>query len=113
MNERIRKLRVELHLTQQQFANQISITRGSLGNIETGKKTPSDLIINAICREFGVSKKWLCSGEGNMFISEPNTEVAEKFRKKLISKISKLSDAQLIMLAEMAEDFCKETESDN
>ena len=113
MNERIRELRLALHLTQQQFSDQISISRGSLANIETGKKTPSALIINAICREFCVSREWLLSGEGKMFNGEPDTVVAERIRKKLISKITRLSDEQLIVLAEIAEDLCKNMESNN
>ena len=48
-----------------------------------------------------------------MFLSKPDAIIAENFRKKLISKISKLSDTQLVVLAEIAEDFCNGLNSDN
>lgn len=113
MNDRIKTLRLNLNLTQQQFAEKIGVNRSTVANIETGKKIPSDLIVNAICNEYSVNKKWLYTGTGEMFLSKPDAIIAENFRKKLISKISKLSDTQLVVLAEIAEDFCNGLNSDN
>ena len=113
MNDRIKTLRLNLNLTQQQFAEKIGVNRTTITNIETGKKTPSDLIINAICTVYSVNKEWLCTGKGKMFLGKPDAIIAENFRRKLISKISKLSDAQLVVLAEIAEDFCNNFNSDN
>lgn len=74
MNERIRKLRRTLDLTQQDFANRIGIKRNSLANYETGRNTPIDAIILSICREFNVSKDWLLTGEGDMFVEKTEDE---------------------------------------
>lgn len=45
-----------------------------------------------------------------MFTNDLNIEEAEDFRVRLISKISALSDEQLIMLAELARDFCSDSD---
>ena len=113
MKDRIKTLRNALNLTQQQFAEKIGVSRSTIANIETGKKVPSDLIINAICSEYSVNKEWLCTGQGEMFLSKPDAMIAENFKQKQISKISKLSDAQLVVLAQIAEGFCNGSNSDN
>lgn len=47
-----------------------------------------------------------------MFLGTPDAKIAENFKRRLISKISKLSDAQLVMLAEIAGDFCNDFNND-
>lgn len=66
MNERIRKVRKALDLTQQEFAERIGMKRNSIALIENGRNT-SDQTIFAICREFNVNEQWLRTGEGEMF----------------------------------------------
>ena len=41
---------------------------------EGGRKT-SDQTVLAICQTFGVSEKWLRTGEGEMFVSAPRSEL--------------------------------------
>lgn len=69
MNERIKQLRKELGLTQQQFADNLKIARGNIAAYEVGKNSPSDAVISLICREFDVNEVWLREGSGNMFKS--------------------------------------------
>ena len=54
MNERLKKLRKTLDLTQQEFANKIGIARGNIGAYEVGKNAPSDAVISLICKQFNV-----------------------------------------------------------
>lgn len=75
MNERIKELRKRLNLTQQEFADRLSIKRGAVANYEVGRNTPSDSVIALICREFNVSERWLREGEGEMFL--PQDDAAE------------------------------------
>ena len=67
MNERIRKLRKTLDLTQQEFGNRLGVKRNTIATYETGKSSPSDAAVALICREFGVNEVWLRTGEGEMF----------------------------------------------
>ena len=67
MNERIKKLRKALDLTQQAFADRIGIRQNTIAKYETNRGTPTTSVISLIVREFNVSEKWLRTGEGEMF----------------------------------------------
>ena len=68
MKERIKKIRKELDLTQQAFADKIGMKQNTIAQYEMGRTKPSDAIIFSICREFGVNEEWLRTGEGEMFV---------------------------------------------
>ena len=67
MKDRIRKIRKELDLTQQEFADKIGMKQNTIATYEMGRTNPSDQCIRSICREFGVNEDWLRTGEGEMF----------------------------------------------
>ena len=68
MNDRIKKVRTALGLSQQEFADRIGIKRGAVANYEVGRNEPIDAVISLICREFNVSERWLRTGDGDMFV---------------------------------------------
>ncbi len=72
MNERIKKVRKALDLTQQEFADRIGMKRNSIALIEKGRNT-SDQTVFAICREFNVNEEWLREGTGEMFKAAPSS----------------------------------------
>lgn len=67
MKDRIKKLRKELDLTQQAFADKIGMKQNTIAQYEMGRTTPSDAIVFSICREFNVNEDWLRTGNGEMF----------------------------------------------
>lgn len=92
LKERIKKIRKELDLTQQEFADRLGVKRGSIANYEIGRNAPVDSIISLICREFDVSEEWLRNGEGEMFNPAP-TDVLNQLAEKY-----KLSNADYVMI---------------
>lgn len=101
MNERIKKLRKELNLTQEEFSSKIGLSRNFIAQIETGSKNPSDRTISDICREFNINEDWLRYGTEPMkkvFDGDEYTEVAARIDKsdpkarQAIIKYWKLSD---------------------
>lgn len=74
MNERIKQLRVELELTQMQFAEKIGLSRNYIAMIEMGAREPSDRTISDICRVFGVSEAWLRDGTEPMYVQRSENE---------------------------------------
>lgn len=104
LNERLKKLRKTLDLTQQAFADRIGIARGNVGAYEVGKNAPSDAVISLICREFNVNEHWLRDGTGEMFIEQTRDEQIaafvgdvlktedESFKRRLISGLAALDD---------------------
>lgn len=67
MNERIKELRIALRLTQEDFGKAIGVQRAAVNKWEKGINGVADSMILSICREFGVSERWLRTGEGEMF----------------------------------------------
>ena len=102
MNERLKKLRKTLDMTQQAFADRIGMKQNTIAQYEMGRTVPSDAIILSICREFNVNEEWLRTGKGEMFIQlSRNEEIAEfvgqlmsdeddSFKKRLISGLAAL-----------------------
>ena len=75
MNERIKKLRKTLDLTQQEFGDRLGIKRNTIATYESGRNDPIDAVISLICKEFNVNEEWLRDGVGEMFKAEPTDEL--------------------------------------
>lgn len=81
MKDRIRKIRRELDLTQQEFADRLGVKRGAIANYEIGRNEPVDSIISLICREFKVNEEWLRNGTGEMFAPDASDELEALVKK--------------------------------
>lgn len=120
MKDRIKKIRKELDLTQQEFADRIGVKRGGIANYEIGRNEPTDSVISLICREFNVNEDWLRTGQGEMFIEQSRNdqmakltkqllnEEEDSFKNRLISVLANLTKEQWQVLAEIAEKLTKE-----
>jgi transcriptional regulator with XRE-family HTH domain len=69
MHDRIKFLRMSLDLTQQEFADKLSIKRGAVANYEVGRNQPIGAVISLICKTYNVNEIWLRYGKGEMFLS--------------------------------------------
>lgn len=87
MDERLKKLRRDLDLTQQEFAERIGIKRNTLANYEAGRNEPIDAVISLICKEFNVSEEWLRTGVGEMFAPDASNEIENLVRKYDLSDV--------------------------
>ena len=86
MKDRMRKLRKQLDLTQQEFADRIRMKRNTVANYETGRNEPSAAVISLICREFNVNEDWLRTGEGEMFCKLETNDIVVKATRLLGEK---------------------------
>lgn len=68
MNERIKEIRKDLGLNQQEFGERIGLKPTTITCYEKGSRKPNDAILKNICREFHVSKEWLLTGKGEKYI---------------------------------------------
>ena len=69
MNERLKLVRKNLNLTQEEFANILGIKRTSYASYETGRVIPSPPFIKLICNKYSISENWLVNGIGEMYIT--------------------------------------------
>lgn len=92
MNNRIKKLRKELDLTQQKFGAAISVKGNTVAQWESGRNDPPDSSITFICREFNVNEEWLRNGTGEMFV-EKNTFSLDEYAQS-----NNLSDVEISII---------------
>lgn len=112
---RVKKLRKELGLTLEKFGAPLGVQRSALSMIENDKSGIGDRTILLICREYGVSEKWLRDGEGEMFVPVTRNEKIARFagelmkdetpdfRRQLVEILADLNDEQWDALADFAE----------
>ena len=72
MNERIKLIRKQLGMTQEQLAQHLGIGKAALSMIETGKARLSNRNRNILIQELNVNPEWLDDGQGMMFNAEPD-----------------------------------------
>ena len=127
IGDRIKELRKELKLTQQEFADTINIQRGAVASWEVKRTVPNTPSLSLICREFRVNRKWLEDGEGEMFnpvsreeeissfiyplLYDDGTDEFREFKLSLISTIAQMSadewKAALSFLEKLNEEYKK------
>ena len=119
MNRRIKLIREQKGLTQDEFGKTIGSARNTIANYESGNRTPSNAVINSICREFGVNEDWLKTGEGEMFMPmDRETELAkltvgllneesDSFKSRFVSMLARMNDAEWELLEKMVNELSK------
>ena len=115
IGERVKKLRKELGLTLEKFGAPLGAQRSALSMIENDKSGIGNRTILLICREYGVSEKWLRDGDGEMFVPVTRNEKIARFagelmkdetpdfRRQLVEILADLNDEQWDALADFAE----------
>lgn len=119
MYKRLKKLRNELEMTQQEFADVLGTARGNISAYEVGKNAPSDAVISLICKtdfpKGRVNETWLRTGKGEMFIEASRDEQIaafvggilkdeeDTFQKKFISMLAALDESDWEVLQKMVE----------
>jgi len=100
VNERIKKLRKALDLTQQAFADRLGIKQNTIAKYETNRGSPTTSVVALIVREFGVSEEWLRTGKGEMFAPTPETAIdklvdefnLDSLDREIVSEFVKLDE---------------------
>lgn len=78
MKDRIKQVRKDARLTQVDFGKRLGVAGNTVTNYENGMREPSNAVITAICREFGVNENWLRYGKGEMYSEMSKAEKASK-----------------------------------
>lgn len=75
---RLRQLRLDQEMTQDEFAESVGLARNTYGRYESGVNPLPDVAKRSICEVHRVNKIWLETGEGDMYISlDPDNTVAQ------------------------------------
>lgn len=107
MKDRLKQLRQELGLNQEEFAKELKIGRSTIANYEAGTRAPVSSVISLICKNWNVNETWLSTGEGEMFLEEdPEDELlrlanelaqdtSAVMKRRLVTAMLRLSPAQI------------------
>ena len=90
INQRIKTLRKELNLIQQDFAKKIGVQRVTISWMEKEGNTITRQNIKIICDAFNVNENWLRTGEGDMFKPADEPDILDKLQQEL-----KLNNAEM------------------
>ena len=117
MKDRVKKVRKNVGMTQQDFAKALNVSKSTIESIEYGRREMSDRTLKDICRVFHISEKWLTTGEGEM-IQAPSreAEIAEMtarmfnaddvdYRYQLMRVLNQVSDEDMATLYELAKQW--------
>ena len=121
MHNRIREVRKALHMTQADFGAKIGVRGNTVTGYENGQRVPSDAVIVSICRTYGVSERWLRTGEGDMFVqisrdkeimqfvSDVMQGEEDNFRRRFLLALSRLPEERWSDI----EDFAQQISAEN
>lgn len=123
IGERIKLIRKQLDVTQQEFSDKLGIARNNIAGYETNKRSPSDAVVSLICTKYNINESWLRTGEGgdeNMFIKLQKNDLVSKAAvllgekdpgfEALVETYSKLSPTNRKVLLDFWTDFAKNVE---
>jgi transcriptional regulator with XRE-family HTH domain len=116
IGDRIKELRKSLNMTQTDFAEKLRSAQNTITGYENGRRSPSNQMIDLMCREFNVNEEWLRTGNGEMFLSlDRDDELAiwagsllkesgidNQFMKQFVHMLSKLNTEDWSVIEKMA-----------
>ena len=120
IGDRIRKIREEKSLTQAAFGKKLFLERSAISLIERNLRTPTERVLQDICREFHVNKQWLTTGAGSMFLSPNDEDLNEQierimageneFHKSMFRMLANFDDEDLIALERLVKKLAQAKE---
>lgn len=117
VGQRIKTVRQEKGMTQAQLADHedVHVTKNYIYLIESGRTVPAEKLVKDIAKAFGISAKWLLTGEGSKHIIQSKDEEIssflhsvlkdepEVFRRRLVAAMAKWTEQDWETLAHLAE----------
>lgn len=118
LKNRIKEVRKEKNLSQQEFGAMTGISRSHVANLEKGLVNCSDRVLDDICNKFKLNKQWLKDGEGEKYQKDFEYDnlglligsmLAENndLRKKLTTVLLSLSIEELEVIEKIAKEIAK------
>jgi len=118
MNERLKKVRKALKMTQTDFGRRVGVAAAAISKIENGENSLTEQMILSICREFNVCEEWLregIGGDAGMFELYDDKELYDLFSRynmdnnsrDIIKSYVKLHQNNRMMLSGLIKEFAR------
>ena len=124
MKDRIKQVRKEAKITQQELADSLGLKQNTIAMYEIGRITPSDRTVLDICRIYNVNEKWLRYGEGEMltqrskeeeisdFLTDLSIGKGTDFQRRLVSVLARMSSEEWEMIERKAIELMEDIKKD-
>jgi len=108
LGKRLKELREEKGLTQQELAKIMNLSQQTIGHYEVGRAKPDVDTLNRLANFFGTTVDYLL---GRTDVRNPNNKSDEDFPedvKVLMRSVSKLTDKQKEIVKRLVQEFINE-----
>ena len=103
MKNRIKEIRLEMNLSQREFAEKINVARNTLSGYESGSTSIPRRSQLDICDKFNINEEWLVTGQGEKYVIPDEVNELDilmgmfnpeddEFKTKIITNLLKLDD---------------------
>ena len=105
INDRVKEVRKNLNLSQEEFGNMIGLSKSGISNIEKGTRNVTSKHVKLICLTFDVDEYWLTTGVEQQEEKEVNV-MKTLFQKRLkeLRTENRLSQKQVGLLTGLNEE---------
>lgn len=107
ISQRMKQLRNQLGMKQHQFADELQVVSSNVSRYEAGTCIPSNSVLELICRKFNVSRRWLETGEGDMFQPLARQEAIQQLADKIFEAPSDTLSAFVSAVTQLTENDLK------
>ena len=88
---RLHKIRKKLRLSQEEIADETSITYRAYTSYERGDRKPSFEFLVKLVEKYNVNLNWLIAGKGEMFLSNQNfASEYESVKNDILKEVRKM-----------------------
>ena len=112
---RIKKIRKQYSLTQEELGKLIGVQNAAISKIENDRVMPTEASLKLICSTYHINYNWLVSGEGDMMQELNADELVDKYAagesdlfRAMVRTFSSLPDDEWIKLRDLIERIKKE-----
>ncbi|MBP1578987.1 MAG: helix-turn-helix transcriptional regulator [Oscillospiraceae bacterium] len=94
IGERIKQIRQDRKLSQQEFAEKLSVSRSFISRVEHNKENPSETLLKLISWSFECDFDWLTNGSGKKYSDYKEKQLLQKeiIKSDLVNKIDFAQD---------------------
>lgn len=94
IGKRVRKIRLQKGISQEQFGELIGIKKAAVSKIENADNSLSRSNLISICKQFNINEEWLLYGKGEMFIPTSRENEIRAFFENAMSSDTDLAKIQ-------------------
>ena len=91
IKDRLKYVRKDLRMSQEEFGKKVGLSQSQIACYETGYRELPERSLDAICKEHNINKKWMLTGNGDIYtVSKEDVELM-----KTVARITSTDNQKL------------------